>query len=245
MDNQMPKSPFVNIAIAVALLLTALVGFMTVRDVVAAQTTGVIDVTSSKPGAIITISGSETQAAIAGYGSIKIRVPEGDYLVSATVPGSQTATNVHVTNQQTTEASLDLSKTNALPTVNDIDFQNFEELITNGLSTGRLNSVQLAIFDYDNHAKTAKLQSNTIYTAPLNPNSNDSTFGLTFNLDIDNKSFKATLRYSFGTKITLILNDKTTNKQVFKETVDAATLYEQPSPTPPKGYNSADVTEAL
>src|ERR1700744_1132101 len=73
-----------------------------VSNIIASQTTGLLDITSASPQAGLIIGQSNHQAASVGVGSAKVRLSPGTYQVSAVESGKHASAIAKVYKKQST-----------------------------------------------------------------------------------------------------------------------------------------------
>jgi hypothetical protein len=179
--------------------------YMVVSAFIVRQNTGSLDLSSTKPNAVLSVSGSGSGAVIVGTGRARIRLSPGIYQVAASDNGVQTTATVQISKQQSRSYKLDFSKSITLPSVLDINFQNTGELIKSGLSLPQLNKLKRQFFAYKKTAKSVIIEAFSVRPAPRNPDTASTAFTSDFKVRIDDDLFNATITYGLR-DITLVLH---------------------------------------
>lgn len=208
-----------RVAQLVGLLLIAYLLYVIGTDVYNLRHTGLLKVTTTSPDAVVSISRAGSAAEIIGTGSANLHIKPGDYLVVAANNGKQTSSVVQVRLKQTAAIKLDLNKRTLLPSVDDIQFQNIDELINNGMTVDQISNVKSGFFDFKNRATTVNIMPGSVEPGPRNPDT-ATGFILDFSVDIDKTNYKATVSFDMGNPIHLTLIDQQTNTKVFDKTVN-------------------------
>lgn len=195
------------------LILIVFSVYLVVSAITISATTGLLDI-NTHPRATISISQANHQSKGVGVGYTEVRLQPGAYQVVAFTGKSQAARLVTVTRHHTTSIDLNPSKIPTLPSVNDVDFENFDSLVNQGLTTQQISALQLDFFRYDTSAKKVEVDSSSVAPGPHNPNSDDP-FTLNFSVVIDGRSLSAVVSYTGFTDIQLQLYNSGTTNLVF------------------------------
>lgn len=214
MDNKSRRSLRLNQLLALIGIVFVIVCFYIVaRAVLDVQTTGKLSVTANDPRATLSVSGSHTNAAIVGSGHTNIRLNPGNYQVLAKDGNRSGATTVSIKKGQVTNIEISLVAVPRLPSVNDVDFENMNALVDNGLTEDQIKTLKLDFFIYKTTAKSVLVDSGSVQPGPHNPNTTNP-FTLNFNVLVDGKPVQATASYSGLEDIRLYLYNSD-HQQVF------------------------------
>ena len=180
------------------------------------ESTGVLIVNTSDKTSAITISATNTQAALLGTGSAKARLKPGSYFVMAQAKGLQATQTVTVSLHKTTAIKLQLA--NAKPLIaspDSVTFINTSSLLNYGISSSQVTNLKQLLFTYAPSAKIISIDATSIQPGIHDPNSTSPWFSLTFSGDIDGSKYNATLEYSGYDTTKLTLTNPTTGAQLF------------------------------
>lgn len=205
----------VFIPILYALVVVFLI-ISVIQAVNSKNSTGILAVQTSDKTSAISISATNTQAALIGTGSAKVRLKPGSYFVMAQTKGLRATQTVVISLHKTTKISLKI--TNITPVIASpasITFINAASLLNYGLSSSQVSSLKQLFFTYSPSAKTIAIDANTIQSGPRNPNSTTTWFSLTFNGNIDELNYTATVEYSGLDTTKLTLTNPATGAQLF------------------------------
>ncbi len=180
------------------------------------QETGVLRVsTTDKTGkAVLSASRDNFGAEILGLGQANVRLTPGNYHISAILNGKQTSGTARIEQGQAKDLKLDFAKSTQLPSVLDINFDNTEEFINKGLSQAQVNAIKKAIFSFKRSVQSVIIVRNSVQPAPRNPDV-DIGFSDDFVVTIDNKNYKANIKYDNFSTVQLSLRDSKTGTVVF------------------------------
>jgi hypothetical protein len=177
---------------------------------------GILKVSTASPDAIISVSQSGYGAEIIGQGSASVHIAPGTYHLAATVNGKEFTKTVQVALKQTTSTVIELKKTNVLPSVYSVDFQNFDRLTDSGITTTQLVTLKRQIFTFKPSAEHIILSASSVKTAPHNIAVDGANFKITFSLKIDSKLYGAVISYHDLSNVKLSLTDSATKSVVFE-----------------------------
>lgn len=181
-----------------------------------AQNTGILRVSTSSPAAVLSISRSGYGAQIIGRGDTSIHLVPGTYHVAATLEGKEFTKVVRVNIGQTTVAKVELKNTHTLPSVDGIDFQNFDALTSSGITSSQLGVLKRQLFTFKPLAKHIIINSSTVRPAPHNIATDGGNFKIGFSLSVDSKPYSAIISYHDLSNVKLILTDPVTKNSVFQ-----------------------------
>jgi hypothetical protein len=195
-----------QLSILIALLIVVFSLYLVASAIVTASKTGLLHVSASDPKAGLVISQADTQAAYIGTGNAKVRLKPGKYSVSASNNGYQAVATVQVYKKHTTTSYLSVraKATAALPSANNIAFDNMNALINSGISSDQINDLEQHFFSYKPSVKTVAVDASSVEPGPHNPNT-DTSFTMNFNVSIDSVSYKATISYADTETVRLYL----------------------------------------
>ncbi len=200
----------------VYLLLVGLLVLSILQALNARRTTGILDIKTSDSTSAITISATNTQAALLGTGSAKVRLKPGSYFVMAQAKGLQATQTVTISLHQTTKITLQLTNiTPALPSPASITFVNTAALLNNGLSSSQVTNLKQLFFTYAPSAKIISINVPSIQPGARDPNSATVWFSLTFTGSIDESPYNATVEYSGLDTTKLTLTNPTNGSVLF------------------------------
>lgn len=191
--NQDNKNLF-KLVIAAGLVVIIICIISIVKTFSNNHKTGLLSVKSNDPKATLSISQPGKQAQVIGVGTAKVRLLPGQYLLSASDKGRNSAKAVSITLKRSTRVTLDPTSVAALPLVSDINFQGVNGLTDSGFSDTQMNLFEYYIFSYKPRAKTVDIASSSIQPGPHNPDT-DIGFLLKFNLLIDSANYRAVASY--------------------------------------------------
>jgi hypothetical protein len=197
----------------IALVVVGLIA----KDVYSSQTTGLLEVVSPNKNATLSITQANHQAIIIGTGSAHVLLKPGSYLVGASSGGYSVADVVTIQKKQTTISRPDPANYTLLPSVVSINFENFDELANSGVTSGQLDNIKQAFFNFKKSTRKVELVANTITPAPLNPNSSD--FSMDFGVMVDSKIYKTTITYGLGSTVSFKLTDTASGEVAYTTTV--------------------------
>lgn len=186
--------------------------YQIVSAAIAAQNTGVLSVTASKPGAVISVSRANKQAAIIGTGSARVRLAPGTYQLVAVNAGSRTASLVKITEKHSSRISLDLNKTSTLRSVASINFEGTDALVNNGLTATQVGELEQYFFQLKPSANKVVIDTASVQIGPHDLNT--STFTLNFNVAVDSSAYKSTVSYADPNAVRLQLYEPRSGSQV-------------------------------
>ena len=150
-----------------------------------------------------------------------MRLTPGTYQLIAATNGERGYTLIHITKGKMSKITITQDTTPLLPSADDITFQNISSLRDNGLTNQQVNYVRLLFFAFNHNVQTVSIDTSTIRSIPYDPNSNNVTLGLNFNVVINNTPYTATVSYNDLTNIQLTLLDAQ-GSQVFSK--DSTTI---------------------
>ena len=200
----------------VYLLLIAYLVFAVLQAVTIRRTTGILEVKTSSNASAITISATNTQAALLGTGSANVRVKPGSYFIMAQANGLQASQTITVSLHQKTSVTLHLTTiTPSLPSPTKITFMNTDSLLNNGLSSSQVTNLKQLFFTYAPSAKVISINLPSIQPGARDPNSATPWFSLTFTGSIDESPYNASVEYSGLDTTKLTLTNPTSGAVLF------------------------------
>lgn len=213
MDNTGSRSTLRLIAVLISAVILAWCVYLIVSAVITSKTTGILVVKSVQPKASISISQPGHGAQFIGVDNATVRLKPGVYNLATYVNGKETVTTANIKKGQTTNATLDVERSFTIPSVDDVEFQNFNFILNSGISSEQMSGLKLDFFRYKPSAKVIAVDSGSIAQQPHNPDSTDP-FRLDFRVSVDGKILKAEASYAGITDISLKLTDQGSGKVV-------------------------------
>ncbi len=210
-------SRLLTIVLTVSLLLVVTLGGLRINAAVSAtHSKGLLQVTSSA-NATLSVSQDERQAQIIGTGRAKVWLQPGIYELEASAGGVRAAQVVTVYARQVATAHITPTSKRIIPSVADVTFNNTDALINAGLTSTQVSVFERLIFNYKTSVQTVTIDGSSLKSGPINQ-TGDPRFTDTFTLQIDTKSYTATIGYSDLQSIALRLIDSQTGAQVLNVT---------------------------
>jgi len=109
----------IKLSLFIGLALVVYSVYIMISAVSVVSSTGILKLSSSSPGAALTISQSNSQAVLIGFGTAQVRLKPGSYRISASVNGYQSVSLAQVRKSETTKIVLTLvNSTNTPPSSN-------------------------------------------------------------------------------------------------------------------------------
>jgi len=212
--------PIGRILLLAYILVIALGSWQVSVAIEAHEHTGTLTVSSSMANTQISITQDNHQALTIGTGSANVRLQPGVYQVAGFSDGTFKTAIVSVSAKHTSTTHLDLSSSSTagsgqqLRTIEDVNFEGIDALISSGLSSEQASELEQYFFQFDQSAKTVSINTASVEPGPHNPNI-ISPFTLDFNVTIDASAYTATVAYYDTNNITLTLSNGQTGAQVF------------------------------
>ena len=191
------------------------------------NSTSKVTIVAASKDAAISISQNNKNAEVIGKGSVTVRLHAGRYALAASSNG--TIDRTYTTVQAKHPLTVRIPKTTKppLPSAQNIEFSNMEELVKRGLTTAQNRALQSLFFDYNPQAKKVSVLSSSVTTLPRNPSSNDP-FGQNFQVAIDGTTYRATISYTGLEDMQLKIYDSKTGAELFSKNNSAG--LQTPSP---------------
>lgn len=202
----------------VIVLLAVLSVFTTFRALRLKQTTGVLVVYGQAANAAIGVTADGKSAAYVGTGSVKLRLPAGEYEVAGSSAGTSVRDFAKVQIGQTTTLRLNKTAPPSFPSAGSITFTGTEGLVAQGISTQQITGLKNMFFSYQKTAKTITIDTGSIHNGPHDPRNDNQPFTLNFTGTIDGKAYRATVTYSDTENLLLTINDPVTGATLFNGT---------------------------
>jgi hypothetical protein len=187
------------------------------RDVYLSQQTGFLEISSPDKNAVLSISQSNQNAAYVGQGSAQLLLKPGTYVVGAKGDGRYNVAVVTVGLKERKSITINPADQYLLPSVDNIDFENFTELTDSGLSADQLENVQQAFFNFRKNSKKVALKTGSTTPGPLTENR--TGFTIVFRVSIDGLPYSAKVSYAISPVITLSLTNAG-GEIVYDKTID-------------------------
>lgn len=165
--------------------------YLIVSTIIIVNTTGILNVTTT-PKATISVSRSNSQAKIIGKaGSAGVRLKPGVYQVLAkTSSGEEAAKVITITKKRSTALNLKPTSSPRLRSINDVDFENFDDLLDYGLTVDQINILKRDFFVYKTTSKGIAINLTSVKSGQRTPFTNQP-FILTFSTRIDSQNIVA------------------------------------------------------
>lgn len=200
-----------RILVLILSIMLAVLLYLTISSYHHVQQSGTLTVDTPNDDSLITVSAVHKTAELIGYGSTRVRLQPGSYLVGVAREGRISSQVVVVSKGQTAVVHLSATSTPLLPTAADIDFVGTDALITKGLTTNQVEAIREAIFQFNKDTKVAVVQPDSVVSGPYDPGSDNPLITRNFVLTLDGQAYSATASWVELSSASLILRDSTGN----------------------------------
>lgn len=199
--NQKAKQVLVPLWVLVILFAVYTAG----SAVMVRQTTGLLEIRSQDPKALLSITAAGRQVRAVGMGRARIRLNPGTYQVSANHDGKQDTTLVTIQKEATGSVTLNPMKSPKLPSVTDINFIGADTFLNRGLTAGQVQSLKRDLFQFAPTADMIVINTRSITPGPRDLSSASSDFTMTFGVDVGAQTYQAKITYAFTDSVGLTL----------------------------------------
>jgi hypothetical protein len=208
-------------------LSIVLVGMFFTYEIVSAlyisRTTALLTAASQDTNAYLVVTQPGHTSAYIGRGEGSIRLKPGDYILVAKDKNNASVRRVNLSKGTKVNFVITPTQYVGIPSVSDINFNNFDALTNVGVTSGEINQLQLALFQKFNRASGIEILNKGLVVAPHDRYSASTDGSVSFSMLVDNKHFSAKLDYSvLIDNIHLVLIDAFGNK-VYDYTPPSAT----------------------
>ena len=178
--------------------------------------TGTLKITTPDSSSVLSITQAFKQAVVIGHGNTSVLLHPGTYQISETLGNQQDVKQVIVQKKQTTVANLNARTAPRLASVNNVSFQNTDNLLGYGLDLAQVDNLKQALFKYKPSMLSVNINTDSIKRGPHNSDI-DIGYNISFNTTIDSEVVNAELFYSYDSteNIRLQITDSKTGQLLF------------------------------